>query len=105
MTEENEKNWEAEKQSIVTEKPGGLLSNTPWWLVSVGIHMVLLLGATLIAIEQLHALEPDPECFVRPIVPQPLVAEIPKVVDHGPSGVPLDDKVEANLANDQLFFD
>jgi len=103
---EDEKDSEFEKAPVVVEKPGGLLSNTPWWLVSVGIHMVLLLGATLIAIEQLHAFDPvDPVVYVRPIVPQPLITEIPRTLDKGPSGVPLEDKIEANLSNDKIFFD
>jgi hypothetical protein len=65
-----EKDSEFEKPPVVVENTGGLLSNTPWWLVSVGIHMVLLLAATLIAIEQLHALSsPEPEVRLRPVVP------------------------------------
>jgi hypothetical protein len=65
-----EKDSAFEKPRQVLETRGGLLSNTPWWLVSVGIHVVLLLAATLIAIEQLHAItERDPEVHLRPVVP------------------------------------
>jgi hypothetical protein len=61
MTEQERKE-DFEKPPVVVETPGGLLSNTPWWLVSVGLHLVLLLAATLIAIEQLHAIiSPEPE--------------------------------------------
>jgi hypothetical protein len=70
MTHE-ERDSEFEKPALVLEKPAGLLSNTPWWMVSVGIHLVLLLAATLIAIEQLHAIsDPDPDVRLRPDVPQ-----------------------------------
>jgi hypothetical protein len=33
--------------------------NTPWWLVSAGIHLVLLLGATLVYLEVLEAAGSD----------------------------------------------
>jgi len=32
-------------------------SNTPWWLLSAGIHAVLLLGAALIYVERLYAVD------------------------------------------------
>src|SRR5213079_3416538 len=97
---------ESEEQRLVLEKSGGVLSNSPWWLVSAGIHLVLLLGATLIAIEKLHAFDPDNVTVViHTTASEPLISEIPKTVDKGPSGVPLDDKIESNLANDKIFFD
>jgi hypothetical protein len=39
---------------IRTEGPGWL-SNTPWWFVSAGLHLVLLLIATLVTIERYMA--------------------------------------------------
>jgi hypothetical protein len=36
------------------------LSNAPWWLVSAGIHAVVLLGAALVYVERLLAVEPTP---------------------------------------------
>jgi hypothetical protein len=36
-----------------------LIENAPWWLVSAGIHAVLILGAALIYVERLMAIEPD----------------------------------------------
>ncbi|HKS16030.1 MAG TPA: prenyltransferase/squalene oxidase repeat-containing protein, partial [Planctomycetota bacterium] len=35
----------------------GWLSNTPWWFVSAGIHLVVLLVASLVTIERMMALE------------------------------------------------
>src|SRR5438132_14154144 len=68
---EHEESSELGQTPLITENSGGLLTHTPWWLMSIGIHLVLLLAATLIAIEQLHAwTDGDPEVFVRPIVPQ-----------------------------------
>lgn len=70
------------------------LCNTPWWLLSGGIHAVLLLGAALVAIDQLHALE-DQSILCFPRVPgtrDPEIREIEKVRDtldeHPP--MPLD---------------
>src|SRR5688572_1946422 len=75
---DHEKDSGFEKSVVVLEQPGGLLSNTPWWLVSVGIHLVLLLGATLIAIEQLHALTGggDDIVIIHPPAPPPLFDKI-----------------------------
>jgi hypothetical protein len=38
---------------VVLSQGGGVLHNAPWWLVSVGIHLVLVLGATLVVIERM----------------------------------------------------
>ncbi len=42
-----------EEVLITTAASTGWISNSPWWLVSVGIHAVLILGATLVAIEKM----------------------------------------------------
>src|SRR5205823_6609697 len=47
----------------------------------------------------------DDRIIIRPVPPEPLIKDIPKTPDKGPSGVPLEDKLEANLANDKIFFD
>ena len=41
----------------VRDDSGGWLSAMPWWLVSAGLHLVILLVATLVTIEQLMAIE------------------------------------------------
>src|SRR6185295_1892713 len=47
-----------------------ILSNAPWWLVSAGLHAVVLLGAALIYIERAFAIETtDLPIVVRP--PEP----------------------------------
>src|SRR5688572_7670443 len=35
----------------------GWWTNTPWWLVSAGVHLVILLVATLVTIERIMATE------------------------------------------------
>jgi len=47
---------EASAIEIRTEGDGWL-SNTPWWFVSAGIHLVVLLVATLVTIERIMAVD------------------------------------------------
>ena len=48
-----------DRRDLVIEQPGGVLSNAPWWLVSAGLHAVLILGATLVAIERMVEVEAE----------------------------------------------
>jgi len=57
-------NDDRRKQERGIEQQEGWFSNAPWWMISVGIHAVLILGATLVAIESLIAIEPT-ETFVN----------------------------------------
>jgi hypothetical protein len=56
----------------------GWWTNTPWWLVSAGIHLVVLLAATLVSIERLMAVN-EPPVIVSPALPgvQAMVSELP----------------------------
>jgi len=97
---ELEKDSEFEKPPVVLETSGGLLSNTPWWLVSVGIHLVLLLVATLVAIEQLHALTEPPGVYVRPVVPtEPLFDKIEAPAGNVDHKGPILDKPDPSTDN------
>jgi hypothetical protein len=90
---------------VAVEPATGPLRNVPWWLVSVGIHLVLMLAATLVAMERLYALDPgEVTVMVHSAPPAPLFTEIPHTPD-APPGAKLDDKVEANINNDRLFYD
>jgi hypothetical protein len=52
------------------------LGNSPWWLISAGIHAVLLLGATLVAIERLM----DIQVFACPtILRDPVEPKLTKI--------------------------
>ncbi|HLY11088.1 MAG TPA: prenyltransferase/squalene oxidase repeat-containing protein [Planctomycetota bacterium] len=73
----------SEDGPVVISQEGGLLSNAPWWLVSVGLHLVLVLGATLVVVERLGL--PD-DATVEVVVRQAL-------------STPLFDKIEAPLGS------
>ncbi len=47
---------EEQNVEVVVEKDGAL-TNAPWWLVSAGLHVVVMLGMTLIYVERLMAIE------------------------------------------------
>ncbi|HZE98458.1 MAG TPA: prenyltransferase/squalene oxidase repeat-containing protein [Planctomycetota bacterium] len=67
---------------VVTGRPG-VLSNAPWWMVSAGIHMVFLLGATLVAIEQSIRIDEEPvQVLVSTQPPRVLIDKI----EDGPMG-------------------
>ncbi|HLY08124.1 MAG TPA: prenyltransferase/squalene oxidase repeat-containing protein [Planctomycetota bacterium] len=66
-------------------------SNTPWWLISAGIHAVLILGAGLVAIERMVEIE----VMASPIVVRPpgdpQLPEEPRIRDvTGQHRTPLD---------------
>jgi hypothetical protein len=65
---------------VLTER-SSVISNAPWWMVSAGIHMVFLLAATLVAIEQITKVD---EGTVQVLV-------------HATSSTPLFDKIEAPI--------
>ncbi len=62
------------------------LSSTPWWFVSAGLHLVLLLAATLVTIERLMAVEGGHlEITMTPVsgrVLQNLVDDLPTTVGN-----------------------
>lgn len=68
---------------VVLTPEGGILSNAPWWLVSVGIHLVLVLGATLVVVERMIETE----------------GSTVEVVVHQALAVPLFDKIEAPMGS------
>src|SRR5678810_105413 len=99
MTEKEETR---EDGVVVVEHSEGPLRNAPWWLVSVGIHVVILLGATLVAIEKLYAVDPgDMTVMVHSAPTTPLITEIPKTPD-APPGAPVKDDVNDNVRNEKI---
>ena len=80
-----------------------LIHNAPWWLISAGIHAVFLLGAALIYVERLMAI--DEICFdVRPreALPLPVLPEPEKTRDtFTRKGLPSDEKEETRSTNDE----
>src|SRR6185503_8032339 len=90
MDEENREHDAA----VAVERPAGWFSNAPWWMVSAGIHMVFLLGATLVAMDSLHHFD-DIGCpiIVRPpSPPDNLFTNIPQPeTSTGQNSAPIDD--------------
>ncbi|MBV8881277.1 MAG: hypothetical protein JO332_15025, partial [Planctomycetaceae bacterium] len=82
MATEIERESTLDAPVILTREPG-VIGNAPWWLVSMGIHLVLILGATLVAIEHYS-------------LPEGGVVE---VLVHAASPMPLFDKIEAPVGS------
>jgi hypothetical protein len=96
---------ETREEDVVIERAEGPLRNAPWWMVSIGIHMVLMLAATLVVIEKLYAIDPgDISVIVHSAPTGPLITEITPIPD-APPGAPIKDTVEANLKHERLFWD
>src|SRR5438067_2336428 len=60
--------------SVDKERAMKVIENAPWWLVSAGIHAVLILGAALVYVERLLAIETDIMVVCPGAVP-PLIAD------------------------------
>ncbi len=79
-------------------------SNTPWWLLSAGLHAVLLLGAALVLIERSYAFD-SIICYLplgRPPAPDFTTVEAPReLLDH-PTPTPVD--LPATEILDEPFF-
>src|SRR5436190_8652119 len=94
-----------DRQDVVIEQKPGMLSNAPWWMVSVGIHAVLILGATLVAIERLVALD-DGGTFVNVTGPAaPVIQEIERKRDvFTRAGLPKDEQEQVRTDEPAIFF-
>jgi len=55
--------------------------NTPWWLLSVSLHAVLLLGAGLVYIEQITDIDVIASPFIQRDPVEPKLPDMPKVRD------------------------
>jgi hypothetical protein len=94
-----------EDQELVLEQSSGWFSNAPWWLVSAGIHAVLILGATLVAIEKLIAVEPgDISIVVNNSAPK-MIQELERPRDvFERAGIPKDEPVTNPSQDVAIFF-
>ena len=103
MSEQND-NRESEDPAVVVERPAGWFSNAPWWMVSAGLHLVLLLGATLVAIERMRSFDADGEQILVQAAPPPLFTDLPQpAATTGKNSAPIDDAA-ATMAQ-PTFFD
>jgi hypothetical protein len=94
-----------EEPAFVAQGQARWLANSPWWLVSAGIHAVLLLGASLFALERYLPIElPPPDCFPRREAPR-VIAEVEHPRDlFERKGVVKDDPVRQPTEEPALFF-
>ena len=70
----------------------GWLANTPWWLISAGVHVVLLLAAALVYVERALSID---EGAVEVVITRrgPTLPEIERPADvFERKGVPKDDE-------------
>jgi hypothetical protein len=81
----------------------GWLSNTPWWLISAGVHLVFLLIATLVTVERLMAVEtPVIDVVMRPASPGQVLPELPRDT-FTRAGLPSEEP--ASHTDEPAFFD
>jgi len=64
-----------EEEEVVVQGKESWMAHSPWWLISAGIHAVLLLGASLYAIDRLVPLETDEVSVVVAAKSSPVVKE------------------------------
>ena len=90
------------QEEVVVQGKESWLANSPWWLVSAGIHAVLLLGASLYAIDKLVPVDqtvyyPEPAAQKPPVIEeQPLPRDV-----FARKGIPKD---EASFATGAPFL-
>ncbi len=98
MSDEQNVEVAVERESVIV--------NAPWWLVSAGLHMVVMLGMTLIYVERLMAIDDGGTTVVtRPTdVAVPPVDPDAKRDDFTRRGIPKDDGVSSASEDPIIFF-
>jgi hypothetical protein len=103
MTEE-ERDLREHPEAVLEQSPGWF-SNAPWWLVSAGIHAVLILGATLVAIERMMTLEAGEIAIVVNSSAPKMIQELERPRDvFERAGLPKDDPVVNPSQDVAIFF-
>src|ERR1043166_7151536 len=85
-------------------EPSGILRNSPWWLISMGFHLVILLAAALVYVERAMAVEgigveiavTEPHPTITPDKVEPERSEAPQ------RGIPSDEKAPPSI--DPVIF-
>jgi hypothetical protein len=81
-----------------------LLEDVPWWLLSAGLHAVLLLGAALVYIEKLYAVDNVIVCFPHWTEPaRDAAVETPRGLIDRENPIPKDG--DPRLAEEAIVFD
>jgi len=83
----------------------GLLRNAPWWLLSVGLHAVLVLGAALIYVERLVEVDEGAVEVLLTTRPAGPLADIERPRDvFERKGIPKDDASPSPTDEPAIFF-
>jgi len=93
------------QQEVVVQEGTTWISNAPWWLISAGIHVVLLLGATLFTIERLMAIDEGEVLLAVTPPPKSVINELERPRDvFERKGIPKDDNVAQPTEEPAIFF-
>jgi hypothetical protein len=85
--------------------PFGWIRNAPWWLISAGLHVVLLLGAALVYIERSMGLEDGAVEVQLTTRPAGALSEIERPRDvFERKGIPKDDVTSSPTDEPAIFF-
>ncbi len=93
-----------EPQAVVQGKPGWL-SNAPWWLISAGLHIVLLLAAALVVVDTLVQADEGEVMVVVGAKPTSVINEIERPRDvFERKGIPKDEGAQQPTEEPAIFF-
>src|ERR1043165_8851885 len=96
---------EEQQEEVVVQGQQGWLANSPWWLISTGIHAVLLLAASLYYIEKNMPIDDSEVAVVVGAKSAPVVQEIERPRDvFERKGIPKDDQVANPTDEPAIFF-
>src|SRR5438477_10682705 len=92
------------QEEVTVQGKGSWLANSPWWLISAGIHAVLLLGASLYAIDKLVPVEDNEVAVVVAAKSTPVINEPERPRDvFERKGIPKDDQVSQPTDEPAIF--
>src|SRR5437773_11128013 len=104
MTEHDDDS-RGDHEEVVLEQSGGWFSNAPWWLVSAGIHAVLILGATLVALERYITVDAGELSVIVSASNPKTIPEIERPRDvFERRGIPKDDQASTPTEEPAIFF-
>src|ERR1043166_5794508 len=93
------------QEDVVVQGSEGWLANSPWWLVSTGVHVVLLLAASLYYIEKNVPIDDSEVAVVVGAKSAPAVQEIERPRDvFERRGIPKDDQQTHPTEEPAIFF-
>jgi hypothetical protein len=99
--DERDGSWDAEPPPV---ERTSALGNAPWWLISAGLHAVILLGTALVYVERLMAVEAS-EIQVVSRAPREFIKEPENIRDiTSQKGLPLDDGKDFAPSTDPVIF-